>query len=411
MNKMADFNVLMIGPRRAGKSSVLSAMLKSLEKLEKETGLCFRADEGTKMVMKEKLSDLSQLFVLHTANPDVPFSTLLGQEEGNEYSPPTSGSIPYRFEFFLSDNTKTTYTIDFTDIPGEHMTSDLEAAGSTVVDRFINSNVIIVAVDSPALMEGKVKKGVGEFHTMVNIPSSIYNVISVADCKMREDLKDNQKLAPKMILFVPLKCEKYYHNGTMDELKKRVKEGYKDTLAYLNGCDEYTVAITPILTLGDIIFDHYGTINTNGKEKVAILGAGRDDGLKNMPEFPMYKIRNKDCKVIKPLYCEQPLLYLGGYIMGMKNYLEKAEQEANKKKQKQTLLGKAIEAAKYVALYLLFGVFALPLVVVANIVKNKSLVSCIEKLCKYIKISGDGYEIIQDSLGIEKVVETYASNV
>lgn len=417
MSKEADFNVLMIGPRRAGKSSVLSAMLKSLEMLEQKTGLCFRADEDTQVVMREKLSDLEQLFVLHSGNPEVPFSTLLGQENGIEYSPFTSSAVPYRFKFFLSDKKgrhkkKNTYSVEFTDIPGEHMTSDLETAGNTVVDRFIKSNVIIVAIDSPALMEGKIKNGVGEFHKMVNIPSSVYNVISVSDCQMREKIKENQKAGPKMILFVPLKCEKYYHNGTMDEMKERVKQGYKETFSYLEGCPEYTVAIAPILTLGDIVFDHYGTtINAKGKERISVLGDERDDGLANMPEFPMYKIRNENCKVIKPLYCEQPLLYLGGYIMGMKKYLEKAEHEVKKRQQNKTLLGKTMAVVKHTVMYVLFGVFYLAFLGIMNIAKDKALMQCIESLCKNIKISGDGYEIIQDSLGIRKVVEAYVASV
>ena len=417
MSKEADFSVLMIGPRRAGKSSVLSAMLKSLEMLEQETGLCFRADEDTQMVMREKLSDLEQLFVLHSGNPNVPFSTLLGQENGIEYSSFTSGAVSYRFEFFLSGKNgkhkkKNTYSVEFTDIPGEHMTSDLQTAGSTVVDRYVRSNVIIVAIDAPALMEGKTKNGVGEFHRMVNIPSSIYNAISVADCQMREKLQKDQKVGPKMILFVPLKCEKYYHNGTMDELKERMKLGYKEIFAYLEGCDEYTVAITPVLTLGDIVFDHYGTtINEKGKERVSILGNGREDGLANMPEFPMYRIRSEDCKVIKPLYCEQPLLYLGGYILGMKKYLEKAKHEAEKQKQRQTLPGKVMIVIEHSIKYTLFGVFYLAYLGIMNITKDKALMQCIESLCKNIKISGDGYEMIQDNLGIRRVVEAYAASV
>lgn len=394
MGKDADFNVLMLGPRRVGKSSVLSAMLKSFEMLEQKTGLCFQADEGTKIVMREKLSDLEQLFVLHAANPEEPFSTLLGQENGIEYSPFTSGVIPYRFNFFLVDKKgkrkKTlTYSIEFTDIAGEYMTNDLEMAGSTIVDRYMKSQLVVIAIDSPALMEGKIKNDVGEFHPLINVPDSAYHIISNADCKIKEKLK-NKKAAPRMVLFVPLKCEKYYHEGRMEELSEKVKIGYSNVLAYLKGCEEYIVAITPILTLGDIVFDHYGTrTDQDGNQRVAMMERGREDGLFAMPELPMYRLRNASCTTINPLYCEQPLMYLCKYVL----------KTAGKQKS-FTLSEQVIDASKKAMWIYLFGIYYLMFAGGKKLLKDRDMKKYMENLCGHIKTSGDGYELIQDNLNI-----------
>lgn len=409
MAKEADFHILMIGPRRVGKSSVLSAMLKSIERLNEQTGLTFEADSDTKKIMRSKLSALEMLYVMHAKEPETPFSTLLGEENGIVYSAMTGNAIPYRFDFSLAKKKKETYTVEFTDIPGEQMESDLQAEGSTVVERYMKSNVIIVAVDSPALMEGRERDDVGEFHRMVNIPDSIYNVISVADCRIREQLTKKQKMGPKMILFVPLKCEKYYHEGMMDELNRRIKSGYGNVFSFLEICPEYTVAITPILTLGDIVFDSYGTkINAKGKERVAILDGDGVGGLANMPEYPMYRIRSPECTVMNPKYCEQPILYLAGYIMGMQNYLKKAEKDAKKNARKYSLAGRIGNAVKNILLFYLFGVFYLTFLGISKIMKNRELMENIGWLCRNIKISGDGYEIVQDNLDIGNTVKVCA---
>ena len=413
MTKEADFHILMIGPRRAGKSSVLSAMLKSIERLGLQTGFTFEADSDTKSIMRSKLSNLEMLYVMHAKDPETPFSTLLGEEEGQEYSKMTGDCIGYRFELsFVGKKQNDTYTVEFTDIPGEHMENELEGEGSTIIDRFMKSNVVVVAVDSPALMEGKEKGGVGEFHRMVNIPDSVYNVISVGDCRIREQLTQKQKMGPKMILFVPLKCEKYYHAGTMEELNRRVKIGYRSVFSFLEGCSEYTVAITPILTLGDIVFDHYGVrMNAKGKERVVMLDGSGIGGLTNMPAYPMYRLRSPECTAINPQYCEQPMLYLAGYIMGMQNYLKKAEKAAKESTKKHSFAGKIGNAIKHVVLFYLFGVFYLTFLGVSKVLKNPSMMENIGRLSRNIKISGDGYEIVQDNLGIGDVVKAYAANV
>lgn len=412
MSEYADFEILMLGARRAGKSSVLSAMLKSIEQVRSQTGFSFSADPDTKEIMRSRLSDLEKLYVMHAGDPDTPFSTLIGTEGGEDYSPITADAISYFFQFSIAEKKKkATYTVEFIDIPGEQMVNTGSEKGITVIDRFMKSHMVIVAVDAPALMEGREKAGVGEFHRLVNIPDSVYDVVSVADCRMREKLKKKEVMTPKMILFVPLKCEKYYHEHTMDELNRRVKLGYQRVFSFLEQCPEYTVAITPILTLGDIVFDHYGTkLSDKGVERVAMLNGSGVGGLKNMPERPMYKIRSPECTTIKPKYCEQPLLYLAGYIMGMQNYLIKAEKKVEEDAEKHTVLGKIWNMARHAVLFYLFGVFYIVFLGLSKVLQDRIFMDIINRFSQNIKTSGDGYEIVQDNLEIQKLVKSCAES-
>ena len=114
-----DFTILMIGQRRTGKSSVLSAMLRSMEKLSELTGFEFSADENTEIFMRKKLSQLEKIFYAH--KHDEVFSTLHGSKNGFDYGVMTDEAISYLFYLGVKDKkkSKNTYLVEFVDIRGE----------------------------------------------------------------------------------------------------------------------------------------------------------------------------------------------------------------------------------------------------------------------------------------------------
>ena len=130
-----------------------------------------------------------------------------------------------------------------------------------------------------------------------------------------------------MVLLVPLKCEKYYHNGEIDSVKEKVKETYSDLIAFLkdknntNGLNgKFACAITPILTVGEIIFDCFAT-NNGVVEEMKI----ENDII--VPKKVSYRYL-KAGATYSPQYCEQPLYYLLSFIS--KQYLKmKDEKEAS----------------------------------------------------------------------------------
>ena len=118
-----------------------------------------------------------------------------------------------------------------------------------------------------------------------------------------------------MILFVPIKCERYYHltntpklnvskRNYMQELIDAIGCGYRDLLMFLRSTPELlnscTLAITPILSAGGIDFVHFRTDSETGKMT----------SLYQEPEF----LREFE-QGYSPKFCEQPMIYALIYIL------------------------------------------------------------------------------------------------
>lgn len=400
----ADFTVLMLGQRRTGKSSVLSSMITSMEKICADTGFRFTADDDTKIHMRTKLSQLQNIFHVHRGETE--FSTMEGYQYDTEYSVQTDADISYRFhlEQINSKKKKRTFVIDFVDVRGESMTENFSPEnGLSVNDRIMQSGVLIIAIDSPALMEGRLKDDVGEYHKGVNLPDDIYNHITAADAGMREQLKNGQQLMPRLVLFVPLKCEKYYYESRMSELNRRIRAGYKNLFTFFEANSEYTVVIAPILTLGDVVFNHYKTRTVQlpgGAEREVAITFGSDGGasLRAVPRFPMFCFRNENAK-FSPQYCEQPLLYVLAYINAVSQILEKKSKSGVIKR---VLIWGAV-------IFFFGGLGALGAkgmqMLVQTLNNDPELKLALQKVTERLKISGDGYELVYDNLGLGKGLE------
>ena len=139
----------------------------------------------------------------------------------------------------------------------------------------------------------------------------------------------------KLVLFVPLKCEKYFREGRMDEVTARVQEVYAKLITYLrdregvNGFKKkICCAVTPIQTLGDVVFDSFGTEEIETK-----------DG-KVIPMQTNYRYISVDAKY-RPQYCEQPLYYLLSFV-------SKQYQKMQNEEKVSGWLGKVKEALKLI---------------------------------------------------------------
>lgn len=400
----ADFTVLMLGQRRTGKSSVLSSMITSMEKICADTGFRFTADDDTKIHMRTKLSQLQNIFHVHRGEAE--FSTMEGYQDDTEYSVQTDADITYRFLLEQIDSKKKnrTFVIDFVDVRGESMTENFSSEnGPSVNDRIMQSSVLIIAIDSPALMEGRIKDGAGEYHKGVNLPDDIYNHITAADVEMRRQLKDGKSLMPRLVLFVPLKCEKYYYECRMGELNRRIQAGYKNLFTFFEANHEYTVVITPILTLGDVVFDHYKkrTIQLPGgaeREIVITFGSDGEKSLRAVPRFPMFCFRDENAK-FSPQYCEQPLLYVLAYINAVSQLLEK--------KSKGGVVKKVLIWGTIIFFFGGLGAFGAKgmQMLMQALSSDPALKMALQKVTKQLKISGDGYELVYDNLGLGKGLE------
>lgn len=272
---MSNIKILMVGGKRCGKTTVLASMTKQVND----------ALNGT-MALTQSMKVVSSLND-SIAALDAYFINATPQDFFKPEDNPSSTVEEYNFSLNLTGKGKTGIQFEFIDIPGEYY--KLGDPGNDEAKNLIEeSNVLIIAIDTPYMMEDKDHYyGYGMNHAEYNKSIEITQFIK---SKFRLD-DNNSKLKERLVLFVPLKCEHYYYQDRMDEVAETVKKAYADLIEYFASPvfkDNCVVAITPILSVGGIEFHSfkYG-----------------------------YKIRKSGAYT--PKYCEQPLLYTMSYYLKM----------------------------------------------------------------------------------------------
>ena len=302
---MKEFKVLMFGPQRVGKTSVLSSMLKQFksETAITDINISLTPDEITKDVVEAKIKDLKEIFDKKASDKSDDRWTI----DTNK----TPAKEKYRFIMSVA-GAADDIGITFTDIPGEWLREQSKKTANGEIDNVTEkelqkelqeSSVIIVAIDTPHLMEEN-----GMYHDACNFGGHVNRLIQQSS---------GEKMCPKLVLFVPLKCEKYYHEGRMDEVNKAVKDKYKMAIASMSKgekAENYMVAITPIITLGGVVFDDFGRDSEGYVEIIT------DNAMSfSKPEAAFYKLYDKAPK-FAPKFCEQPLLYILKFILDITDF-------------------------------------------------------------------------------------------
>lgn len=284
--KLADFNVLMFGPRRAGKSSVLASMIHSFYQLDWKQMNDLRLQEGDEFT-REYLANKREELADSVDKAQKQLLTVSMTEAATD----TTNNYVFNMRYGSSQKT---LTLDFMDIPGERLMGNKGEWDVWLRGELQNCQIIIVAIDTPHLME----EG-GKYNDAFNRPQKIFDLFKSA--KMDTHIS-------RLVLLVPIKCEKYYHEGRMEEVKEAVKKRNANLLNFLKSQSRTTVAITPILTMGGIVFDSF-EVPSDGV--VAFFEQGR---LKGRPKKVNYKLYEKDPR-FRPQFCEQPMVYLLSFIL------------------------------------------------------------------------------------------------
>ena len=336
--------VLMVGGKRCGKTTVLASLNKESNNVFKGKMTMNAVDNNTGFALTDKIEEIEDYFV--DAGPQDFFTP-----DDN----PNFEEMKYEFALNITGMFSTGITVEFIDVPGEWFKLG-NPNNNTVKEYIQSSNVLLIAIDTPYLMEdrGKMDLGYGMRHSAANksieITEFIRTKLSV------EDIED------RLILFVPLKCEKYYYQNRMDKVVQAVRKGYEELLDYLTGPglkDNCTVAITPILSMGGIEFFSFGESAELNND------IARKD---------QYIFRQKDeQRKYNPKYCGQPLIYTLAFLL------------------------KILEKGKYRtgALVALKKWFADEYVSLKDLQKEMGFVNDL-----LIKDKSQGYEIVQNPLGI-----------
>lgn len=290
---METINILMLGGRRCGKTTVLSSMCREIEKILAGTGMSLTvASEQTRMELERAAVNIQQNIQK--------FATPLTRIEIDDN--PTSASKSYSFTLSVERGGKIPFFIH--DIPGEWLTDPQHEEGLRTLIR--QCQVILIAIDTPYLFAKMTENGYGRYHEEYNKPMEIANFF--------KNSLSLEEIRERMVLFVPLKCERYYnleHSSRlnifnreyMSELVDAIMAGYRDLLQYLRSPElagSCTLAVTPILSAGGIDFVRFRRD----------AQTGRMVALYQEPEF-----LPENRQGYHPQFCEQPMLYALAYIL------------------------------------------------------------------------------------------------
>lgn len=275
--KKAVMNVCMMGPKAVGKTTVLTAVFNETQQSIAETTLNLTAKGDTNADLIERLRLLQSVFRKKTEITDN--SSVAGQQIIS--AGVTASAIVSNFNFeFGHIGKESVIDLNLKDFPGEYVVDYPD----DVINFIKESQCIFVAIDTPHLMERN-----GEFNAIKNKPKEITDLF-----KRGIHAIDSEKL----VLFIPLKCEKYFHEGRMEEVLDKVEGTYKVLTDMLSETGKICCAVTPIQTLGDVEFDDF-SYESGGN--VAFGPDGCPVGVK-------YKYVN-DGKYT-PRFCSQPLYSL-----------------------------------------------------------------------------------------------------
>ena len=309
-------NVMMFGGRRCGKTSVISAMKDCFSNVfGKSTHLEIQIeDEDTMEMLREKKQEIEQYFANKTRS--ITFNC-----DG------TDDIIDYKMTVSIPQKDGR-INFSFCDFPGEWLikypgrVEEWKRHQTQLSDKMKKCDVIIIAVDSIYLMEkATTRKGnsVGQFNEGRNYCSVIANMV-----KKHFSVTENGN--PKMIMFVPLKCETYFDLDQMQLLNQRIHTGYKELFDYVQKKENrshYEVIIAPILTLGSntVRFSRFEYKKDGQKDSQIEV-----DSVTQIPSIVKFLFLDMDA-TYTPQFCEQPLLYTLAYLLDLMTKLKEKEKQ------------------------------------------------------------------------------------
>jgi hypothetical protein len=235
--------VSMLGPRAVGKTSLLAGMYDQLENVTRTAELQLSTEEARLAAeLDDKVAQLQALFVT-----DDGFTPPSGELELDPRRGIRGTAAVTHFPFRLGRRGREgTIRLDFVDYPGGWIEREgPQAHLGWIVDLLRNSDVILVPVDAPALMEHE-----GRWNRQRNRPEFIDELVSRAF----SDLD-----SPRLVIICPIRCERYMRTAAgRRQLLARTQDAYRRLLDHLaDGAmrDLVAVVVTPVQTLGEVVLD------------------------------------------------------------------------------------------------------------------------------------------------------------
>lgn len=137
-------------------------------------------------------------------------------------------------------------SLEFLEVPGSMLGS---CHDTEIRNKLDECDIITVCVDTPYLMGP-----IDEQNKDICSESINHSVNCVAEV---HNLLMNISNKEKLILFVPLKCEKWAKEGRLGEVNNRIKDVYNHAINALLAYENMNVSIIPIETVGNILFSEF----------------------------------------------------------------------------------------------------------------------------------------------------------
>ena len=270
--KVPVMNVCMMGPKAVGKTTVLTAVFNETQNSIIDTSLNLLAKGDTNAELMDRLHMLHAIFAKKVEFAD--------KSEEIANAGITASSFVSRFDFSMGSIGKDPL-IDITikDFPGEMVVNNQDE----VINFIKESKCVFIAIDTPHLMELD-----GKYNDVKNKPKQITNLFKNAINEINEE---------KLILFIPLKCEKYFHQNRMEEVLEKVEKTYSELISQFEKTNKICCCVSPIMTLGNVDFKEF--TYEGGDVKLAP---------DNCPAEVKYKYTNDE--KYSPFFCSQPLYSL-----------------------------------------------------------------------------------------------------
>jgi len=377
----------MLGGRRCGKTTILANMCRNINEVlthapgEGPTLFTLNKEPESIVKLNHAFDCINSLFENHNCYDEFIIDDNQTYEEGH-------------IVLKLSPNDHCdSLKFDFIDIPGEWCVNE----PAKVIEHIRNAQVIILAIDTPSMIEEK-----GAYFEYCNKHDQIVKMVKQAlDIDFIEDERSQ-----KLLLFVPLKCEKYLvrHDGEiqkneMNRICTEVKKHYSDLIDFLRDedhCNKITMAITPILTISEVRWAEYVMIQ-NGQPSSIYDEQGYAKKLSSFDRLAskfcfVDTLYEKACKNEHHTahFCEQPLVYTVAFVIKYAQYLDAHPQKWRQVIRKIPIFGWIIEMLDSLWKNLI-DLFT----------TSDSYPKEFEHLrSKKMMRTEDGYEILQNPLGV-----------
>lgn len=279
--------VVILGGRYCGKTTMQARMIRAFDDmlsfdLNKAQGFRVSISESIASLCAAEYciydlfrkENLNEQFVIDTVCPPIISSYRLGLHS------------PYVEEYI---------TLEFVEIPTIWCENDREF----VLEELSKATAIVVAIDTPSLYEEK-----GRYSQQNNNIDVVTNMITTAICN---DNPNVDNLSHKLILFVPLKCEKdiISDDGVadvkgMERVNEKVREHYRELIGgmcYGECRNRITMAILPVSTIKEI--EWCGFVDDKDCGPVHSYFQFR-------PNLREKLLKEEPCHE----FCEQPLVYI-----------------------------------------------------------------------------------------------------